>query len=368
MKKKNNLDIIAGVVAIGVILVVAGIILGRQSAKDTTALTADMTEGPSVEVLPEEGEGSQTEKPETEEASEAQQAPAGQEETASAGKAEDPDKDRKAQTDADEAKEDGAKAPSADEKETEQAEKEPADQDPKAPAKDTVTQKVSKKTKEQRDAQMAELYDYWSREDMAAVEDVIRLQRNVELSAELEGSDVFYYYGDTTGQGVPNGIGLAVYADNQFYFGEWLNGVRSGQGKWIKVYYYDKDTKEEDRLYLEHTYSGQWANDLPEGEGQEHFDIDASRITDNLGCVQNVIGVFKEGLYDGEMYIIRLYEDGSVREWEGTANYGVWKPLGKVNRKGEYPINVRKVDEDNYIWCRPAENVNHGIEGIIAAK
>lgn len=374
MKRRSNLDIILGVAAIAVILVVAGMLLGRHSMKQNAQETVKIEEGPVVEPV----ETAQTAAADTEAGQKAEDGLKASGMQDAKVPAEQNTGEKAAAGGIDSQKEsegENAQGPAQEQVKTVLPTDSAADPqqvsgqlEQKAVKAAAVTKRTAKKTKEQRDTQMAELYDYWSRQDRDAVSDVIRLPRNVELSAELEGSDTFYYYGDTTAQGVPNGTGLAVYADNQFYFGGWLNGVRNGEGEWIKVYRYADTVKAKDRLYLEHTYFGEWAGDLPNGEGQEHFDIEASLIQDNDGCVQNVIGKFRDGLYDGEMYIIRLYRDGSVKEWEGTANYGVWNPLGKKNKKGQYPINIRKVDEDNYIWCKPAENVDFGVGGIIAAK
>ena len=94
-----------------------------------------------------------------------------------------------------------------------------------------------------------------------------------------------------------SGTGIACYADNAYYYGEWSNGKREGNGKWVRFYvYYDDDTTS-DRAYREHMYAGEWKNDLPDGEGQEHYELDMSKAAKKERYIQNVIGTFRSGFY-----------------------------------------------------------------------
>ena len=53
-------------------------------------------------------------------------------------------------------------------------------------------------------------------------------------------------------------------------------------------------------------YSGQWADDRPNGKGQEHYDYDPEYMNSVDIYLQNIIGVFSEGLYNGSMYVITV--------------------------------------------------------------
>ena len=96
-----------------------------------------------------------------------------------------------------------------------------------------VLKDVYKGIKYDVNAQMKEMYTYWADGNTEAVRDLAHLERFEVMSYSLSGTQDFYYYGDTTGDGVPNGTGLAVYANDQYYFGEWSAGVRNGKGTWI---------------------------------------------------------------------------------------------------------------------------------------
>ncbi len=215
--------------------------------------------------------------------------------------------------------------------------------------------------------QMSEMKGYWEAGNMLAVEDLAYLPRYRAASEKLSGTTKYYYFGDTDGQNRPNGMGLAMYTDNQYYYGEWKDGVRSGNGMWIKFYVYDQNAKAKDSQYLQHSYSGTWGNDLPNGDGAEHYDFIDENLEENVGYNRNFIGSFKNGLYNGEIYITNYYKDGNSKEWSGTAVNGVWKSLGEKDKEGKYPVIVDLTNPDNYQWMKATENKNNGVNGLISA-
>lgn len=158
-----------------------------------------------------------------------------------------------------------------------------------------------------------------------------------------------------------------MYTDNQYYYGEWKDGVRSGNGVWIKFYVYDQNAKAKDSIYLQHTYTGNWSGDLPNGEGTEHYDFIDENLEEGVEYNRNFIGSFKNGLYDGEIYITNWKSDGNIREWSGTAKSGVWQPMGEKDNKGQYPIIVELTNPDNYQWMAEKMNKNQGVNGLISA-
>lgn len=215
--------------------------------------------------------------------------------------------------------------------------------------------------------QMSEMKGYWEAGNMEAVEDLAYLPRYRAASAALADTARFYYLGDVDSQNRPHGRGLAMYADNQYYYGDWTDGVRSGSGMWIKYFVYDQQAKAADSLYLKHSYSGGFSNDLPNGEGQEHYDFIDENLEENVGYNRNFIGHFRNGLYDGEMYITDYYKDGNTKEWQGNAVNGVWQPMGEKDKLGQYPVIVQITNTENYQWMKEAENLNQGVTELISA-
>ena len=215
--------------------------------------------------------------------------------------------------------------------------------------------------------QMSEMRGYWEARNMEAVEDLAYLPRYRAASEKLSGTTKYYYFGETDGDKRPSGKGLAMYADNQYYYGEWKNGARSGNGMWIKYYVYDQNANAKDSIYLQHSYSGSWANDLPNGDGAEHYDFIDENLEPEVAYNRNFIGNFKDGLYHVEIYITNYNSEGNTKEWSGTAKNGVWQPFSKADASGQYPVIVDLFNEDNYQWMTEKENKNQGVQGLISA-
>ena len=186
-----------------------------------------------------------------------------------------------------------------------------------------------------RQAQLQEMLTYWQDGNAEAVRDLAHLERFEAMSYSLKGSNDFYYFGDVDGSGLPNGKGLAVYADSQYYYGDWTGGVRNGEGAWFSFY-----PKYSTYVVTEHMYSGTWKDDLPEGEGQEHFDYNPDYMNLQDVYLQNAIGSFSKGLYNGDMYIINVDKNGTTDEWLGKCTLGVFERIDGVSddKKGNMPV------------------------------
>ena len=224
--------------------------------------------------------------------------------------------------------------------------------------------------RKQEDDQLKELYNYWDAYKLDAVADLVRLERMQKVSKELEGKNKFYYYGSVDRLGRPSGKGLAVYADNTYYFGEWKEGLRHGKGMWLEVAIYTEENKNKNLGVIEHSYNGQWHKDLPNGEGQEHFsydyDILSTDDTKNNGCIANVIGGFKDGYYHGEMYIMTTDKMRNTKDWSGICKSGVWEPIMEGNTTDAVWESYEKDIYGNveYQYMFPKDNQNYGIIGL----
>lgn len=218
-----------------------------------------------------------------------------------------------------------------------------------------------------RDEQLKEMMAYWADGNQKALDDLANLDRFKAMSWALKNTTDFYYYGEQNAAGQPEGKGIAVYADNQYYYGEWKAGVRSGGGTWI--HYHIHNTVNKNDPYLYHQYAGSWAEDLPDGEGSEHYDYDASLLKENKIYNTNLIGNYSQGLIHGDFYLTTFYAEGEYREWNARADHGSWiyqsENKDKVGRK---PIYVSTLDPDNYVWMLPKENKNIGVSCLISAK
>ncbi|MBQ3104768.1 MAG: hypothetical protein IJC59_02775 [Lachnospiraceae bacterium] len=231
--------------------------------------------------------------------------------------------------------------------------------------KETYTPAVMKDRKV-NDGQLKELYGYWKDYHLEAVEDLIHLDRIRKISDELTGTNGYYYYGDLDSLGRPDGHGLAVYADDTYYCGEWNNGLREGDGMWLQAVIYDETNKAKNLGLAEHMYNGEWSKDLPNGEGQEHFEYDFDVLKVENFVIANVVGGFKDGYYHGEMYIMTVTDPHSSKDWYGNCKRGEWQIFhgGSVtdavwrdafpDEKGDY----------EYHYMFPRDQSNQGIFGL----
>ena len=193
------------------------------------------------------------------------------------------------------------------------------------------------------------------------------MKRYVKLSAGLKNTGTYYYQGGVDSDGNPDGIGLAIYENNTYYYGSWSHGLRSGDGRWIRFYIDEIGAKPTKKTYQSHSYSGMWSNDLPNGEGAEHYDVDISQLTSKDRIIQNVVGNFTNGLYDGEMYANTVDYIGNVEEWDGVAHQGVFDLWRDMSRIGECSVWKNKTDSELCLDIDKSENKNQGIRELFSA-
>lgn len=224
------------------------------------------------------------------------------------------------------------------------------------------------------DAQLAELAGYWEEYKMDAIADLIRLERIRAYTNDLSDSKQFYYYGEIDETKSPNGRGLAIYADNTYYYGDWKKGLREGNGMWLRIYPDEPGVEGEYSDILEHQYNGEFKNDLPNGEGQEHYTYGSDEFDYfNSEIIMNVIGSFKNGYYDGEVYLMTRVHGKPYYDWHATAKAGVFQNcLNNVaSSNNKIPVWVEGGEnngdnngDDGYYWMSEEHNKNFGIYGL----
>ena len=213
---------------------------------------------------------------------------------------------------------------------------------------------------------LKEAYPYFADNKQDAIWDLAHLKRYVKLSKGLEGTGDYYYQGDVDSEGKPHGTGLAIYEKNSYYFGEWSHGTRNGKGTWFRFYINQKNKSNAKGVYMAHSYSGDWSDDLPNGEGAEHYDVDVSKLASTQGRIlQNVVGPFKNGLYNGDMYANTVDYTGNIQEWDGIAKEGVFTLWRDMSAIGECAV-WRYVDDHSVcLDIDKSENKNQGIRELL---
>lgn len=213
---------------------------------------------------------------------------------------------------------------------------------------------------------LKEAYPFFADNNQDAIWDLAHLKRYVKLSKGLEGTGEYYYQGDVDSEGKPHGTGLAIYEKNSYYFGEWSSGKRSGTGTWFRFYINQKNKYNAKGIYMSHSYSGEWADDLPNGAGAEHYDVDISKLAPTQGRIlQNVVGPFKNGLYNGDMYANTVDYTGNVQEWDGIAKEGVFTLWRDMSAIGECAVWRYMDDHSVCLDIDKSENKNQGIRELL---
>lgn len=223
------------------------------------------------------------------------------------------------------------------------------------------------KVKFDTQAQLKEMMSYWEQGNQKALDDLAYLDRFRAMSYQLKGTNKFYYAGETNADGKPNGTGIAVYADNQYYYGAWKNGVREGEGRFMHYHIHSSANSRD--VYLFHQYSGSFKNDLPDGSGSEHYDFVTERLQKDTRYYSNFIGTYKQGLLDGSFYITTIDRKNNFEEWNATAKMGSFVYLSREkDKQGCRPALVDTEDEQNFIWLSDKENQNWGVKCYIRGE
>lgn len=262
-----------------------------------------------------------------------------------------------------EAQEEKPEEEDGDKEEEEPAEPAPADEDKTAVVIDIEDENDEAYTKE---FILKEAYPYFADNNQDAIWDLAHLKRYVKLSKGLEETGEYYYQGDVDGDGKPHGTGLAIYEKNSYYFGQWNHGERSGTGTWYRYYISQRNKENAMGVYMSHSYAGEWKDNLPNGQGAEHYDVDISKLEPTRKImIQNVVGNFTDGLYDGEMYANTTDYIGNVQEWDGIAKNGVFTLWRDMSAIGECSVWRYREDRNVCLDIDKSENKNQGIRELI---
>lgn len=149
------------------------------------------------------------------------------------------------------------------------------------------------------------------------------------------GENGTYYLVDRNETGQLDGIGIAAYPNGAFYYGPWINGVKSGQGVAFET------VKNHDEYYQGEyeVYDGDWADGLPNGQGTSITKIVPGKLRENEGHNSRVSGEFADGLYNGRMEVETVWFNGKIDRKHGNAQNGIWDILGEEDSYLIYLIN-----------------------------
>ena len=155
-----------------------------------------------------------------------------------------------------------------------------------------------------------------------------------------------------------DGRKLGLYYVNglyYFYYGEYENDKRSGNGTWITVI-----NKLTDDSYRNYRCEGEWANDLPNGSFTEY---EATKHEGAEAVVNRTTsGTTDLGLYSGRI----SYKYDGTSEMFGTFQNGHPTVIMTQDPNGDHAF-VIAISEDQRFWVTNHEGAN-GIHGIMGFK
>ncbi|MCR5503519.1 MAG: hypothetical protein K6F53_10975 [Lachnospiraceae bacterium] len=213
---------------------------------------------------------------------------------------------------------------------------------------------------------LGEMEAYFKDDNLKALDDLANLDRYLAMSWSLRNTTDFYYYGDRNPQGEPEGYGVAVYADNEYYYGEWKDGQRSGGGKWIHFHIHNVKDHKDPITY--HQYVGTFSKDLPNGAGQDHYEYDLSKVGEHQRLITNYICSYKDGLIDGDVYCTTTSAEGEYLDWTGKAKSGSFEYISEArDKKKRGPVLSDRENPDNYLWMSSYENQKIGVRNYISS-
>lgn len=165
------------------------------------------------------------------------------------------------------------------------------------------------------DGFLADLYAMFEAGDEEGVRKEIQSDKYLNFIKLVNDIDYKYIYFPEKNK-VQTGKGIALYyVDTEnygkvfVYYGDFENGVRSGNGTWagangIQYYWFE----------------GQWSDDAPNGEGKLIEVKDESKIQKEAGFTYwlkgETTGTFKNGLYHGGINETWYMDDGDTMVWK----------------------------------------------------
>ena len=181
----------------------------------------------------------------------------------------------------------------------------------------------------QREALLATVFDYMSVEDYDSMLDIY----GSSFLAEQEKKS-FIYIPDDDGSHTGTGVGIYLF-DNEFndvnyyfYYGDFVNGIRDGNGSIFKKIDYT----------YKYIFTGKWQNDAPNGTGYVYFDTDYDSITVN--------GELVDGLWNGyTSYKWNVYD---TNEYDLSFNAVNGIPDEVSDKEGYYEVS-RNGTEYNFL-------------------
>lgn len=189
---------------------------------------------------------------------------------------------------------------------------------------------------EQERAEMLEpLIPLFEAGDYDSLKDTLRTDEYISFSDEVIG-DTSYYCGEYDEINKRNGIGLAVYENGYYYYGEFKDDVRSGHGILMRASYSESSS------IGSFIFEGEWADDAPNGQGSATSNYYKDRISASDFAQKVISGNYTNGYEDGDMTLVGTSKGGGKNTFTYKSVDGVAQKSSNEDSgvKGQYIIAI----------------------------
>ncbi|MCR5687032.1 MAG: tetratricopeptide repeat protein [Lachnospiraceae bacterium] len=209
---------------------------------------------------------------------------------------------------------------------------------------------------EARAAMLDPLKELFDEGDYDALKEKMREEEYVAFAEEVIG-DNSYYSGDLDTDGNREGYGIALYENGYYYYGEFHDDARNGEGVMMRAVYSDSSS------IGSFIYDGEWADDKPNGEGTAISNYYKDRISSTDFAMKEISGNYTDGLEDGEMTLVGTTRGGAKRTFKYSAKDGIAERSSKESSgaKGQYIIAQTQDGSENLT----SDGSKRGVEGFV---
>ncbi len=157
--------------------------------------------------------------------------------------------------------------------------------------------------------------------------------------------------------GMRSGTGMAVYAAGYFYYGDFADAARSGNGIIIRAVY------AESSAIGSFIFEGTFANDKPNGKGTATSNFYKDKISSAELVKQVITGEYVDGLENGSMTLNGLTKGGATVKYSYKAENGIAAKSSNDDSgiKGQYIIAKSSDGKSNLT----SDGSKRGVEGFV---
>lgn len=210
------------------------------------------------------------------------------------------------------------------------------------------TENILAKTEEletaeaQNQALMEKVYAYMEAQDYEAMLSVDGSEEAADLAGSLGSGRSYVYFPENTADDHGMGTGIYTFGEGYYYFyyGNYANGERTGNGViFIK-----------NGEYQYTVFEGEWANDAPNGYGEERIENEKS-TNDYVVHSKVKHGNLKEGLWDGKVEVILTDGSGSYDlSFEAVSGIPTEDKTEEINYELWW-FDMSDLDDGEYVYA-----------------